>query len=317
VTAPVELERVGCPLGCRSGDDLVVTGRDRLHDLPGEFRVVRCRGCGLMRTDPRPTLATIGFYYPADYGPYLTTRVDLAAPPPKAAETAGPIRRAVRRLLHPIAMELPPAKLGRMLEIGCGSGAFMHAMARNGWQVEGLEPSAEAGAAAQALGYPVQIGQLETASEPSAPYDLIVGWMVLEHLHEPIAALEKLGRWSSSGAWLVASVPDAGGWELKLFGDAWYALHLPGHLFHYTPRTIGAVLARAGWRLERVFWHDNPNNLLLSARYRCLERGWRGPAKLLQDMADTKRFPRARLVLGKLLGRLRSSGRMTIWARRA
>ena len=32
MTAPVELERVGCPLGCAAGDDLVVTGRDRLHD---------------------------------------------------------------------------------------------------------------------------------------------------------------------------------------------------------------------------------------------------------------------------------------------
>lgn len=316
MTAPVELERAACPLGCINGDDLVVTGRDRLHDLPGEFRVVRCRGCGLMRTDPRPTLASIGFYYPADYRPYLTTRVSAAAPLRKS-DTAGRFRRAVRRLLHPVAMELPSGEPGRMLEIGCGSGAFMHAMAQKGWQVEGLEPSPDAGAAARALGYPVQIGQLETAHEPSAPYDLIVGWMVLEHLHEPIAALEKLGRWSASGAWLVASVPDAGAWERKLFGDAWYALHLPGHLFHYTPRTIGAILARAGWRLERVFWHDNPNNLLLSARYRCLERGWTRPAALLQDMADSRRLPRARMVLGKLLGRLRSSGRMTIWARRA
>lgn len=316
MSAPVELERVGCPLGCTGGDELVVTGRDRLHDLPGEFRVVRCRQCGLMRTDPRPTLESIGFYYPADYRPYVTTRVDPAAPPPRA-DTAGWVRRAVRRVLRPVALELPDCAPGRMLEIGCGSGAFLHAMAQKGWEVEGLEPSPEAGAAAQALGYPVQIGQLETASEPSAPYDLIVGWMVLEHLHEPIAALEKLGRWSTSGAWLVASVPDAGAWELRVFGDAWYALHLPGHLFHYTPRTLGAILARAGWRLERVFWHDNPNNLLLSARYRCLERDWTKAAELLQDMADCKRLPRTRMVLGKLLGRLRGSGRITIWARRA
>jgi SAM-dependent methyltransferase len=269
-----------------------------------------------MRTDPRPTLGSIGFYYPPDYAPYLQTRVDRSASPTPAARV-GRLRRAARRLLQPVAMELPPVEPGRMLEIGCGSGAFMHSMAQRGWQVEGLEPSPEAGAAARSLGYPVQIGQLETAQAPSTPYDLVVGWMVLEHLHEPIAALQKLARWTTRDAWLVASVPDASAWEFKVFGDAWYALHLPGHLFHYTPRTLAKVFARGGWRLERVFWHDNPNNLLLSARYRCLERGWETAAEALRDMADCKRLPRTRLVLGKLLGRLRNSGRITIWARRA
>jgi SAM-dependent methyltransferase len=316
VSAPVELERAACPLGCTKGDTVVVAGRDRLHDLPGEFQVVRCKGCGLMRTDPRPTLEGIGFYYPPDYRPYLTTRADSAAAAPQVRRD-GPIRRVARRLLRPVNHELPPSSPGRMLEIGCGSGSFLHEMARQGWEVEGIEPSPEAGAAAQALGYPVHIGPLETAHEPQAPYDLIVGWMVLEHLHQPVAALERLARWSTRDGWLVASVPDASSWEFRLFGDAWYALHLPGHLYHYTPRTLGLVLARAGWRLERVFWHDNPNNLLLSARYRSLERGWTRSAEALQEMADCKRLPRTRLAMGKLLGTLRASGRMTVWARPA
>jgi SAM-dependent methyltransferase len=314
MTAPVALERVACPLGCTAGDDLVITGRDRLHDLPGEFRVVRYRGCGLMRTDPRPTLDGIDFYYPADYRPYLTSRVGTSAPP--RPPRGGKFRAAVRRLLRPVAMEMPPLPPGRLLEIGCGSGAFMHGMAQRGWTVEGIERSPDAGAAARALGYRVHIGPLETSPDPSTPYDLVVGWMVLEHLHEPIATLQKLARWSASGAWLVASVPDAGAPEFRWFGDAWYALHLPGHLFHYTPATLARVLERAGWRLERVFWHDNPNNLLLSLRYRWLERGWSKGAALLEAMADGKRLPWVRLFLGKLLGRTRSSGRMTIWARR-
>ncbi len=314
MSAPVALERVGCPLGCPSDDELVITGRDRLHELPGEFRVVRCRGCGLMRTDPRPTLDGIDFYYPADYRPYLTTRVGTT--PTAKVPSSGRVRTAIRRLLRPVALELPPLPPGRLLEIGCGSGAFLHSMAQKGWSVDGIERSPDAGASAQALGYPVHIGPLETAPDPPAPYDLVVGWMVLEHLHEPIATLEKLARWSATGAWLVASVPDAGAREFTWFGDAWYALHLPGHLFHYTPRTLGRVLERGGWKLERVYWHDNPNNLLLSLRYLWLERGWSTGADLLQSVADGKRFPWARLFLGKLLGRLRSSGRMTIWARR-
>ena len=96
MSAPVALERVGCPLGCPSDDELVITGRDRLHELPGEFRVVRCRGCGLMRTDPRPTLDGIDFYYPADYRPYLTTRVGTT--PTAKVPSSGRVRTTIRRL---------------------------------------------------------------------------------------------------------------------------------------------------------------------------------------------------------------------------
>jgi hypothetical protein len=111
-------------------------------------------------------------------------------------------------------------------------------------------------------------------------------------------------------------VPDAGAWEFRLFREAWYALDVPRHLFHFTPRTADLVLARGGWKLNRVFWHENPNNLILSLRNRCQEHGWFGAAGWLRDMADCRRLARTRLALGKLLGALRASGRMTLWARR-
>ncbi len=312
---PVDLEEVSCPMGCRPDDEVVVRGRDRLHDLPGEFTVVRCRGCGLLRTTPRPTPAGMGFYYPAEYGPYLSTRVEASAEPvpPPAERPVGAIRRWIREAKTHI---LPPIPPGRMLEVGCGSGAFMHGLSRRGWVVEGLEFSAAAAEAARALGHRVQVGALETASDPSEPYDLIVGWMVVEHLHDPIGGLRKLARWTRPGGWLALSTPDAAAAEFKVFRDAWYALHLPNHLFLYSDRTLGRLLAQSGWELKRVFWHDNPNNLLMSLRFVALDRGWTRLAAYLLDVAECRRHTWARLVFGKLLGAFRASGRITIWARR-
>jgi SAM-dependent methyltransferase len=313
MTAPLDLEKVSCPLGCPPDDEFVVLGRDRLHDEPGEFPVLRCRSCGLLRTSPRPTRAEIGRYYPPDYGPYGSTVVPSAEPrysPPSGW------KRTWDRLLEPRTNVLPALAPGRLLEIGCGSGAFLHRMAAAGWDVEGLELSPSAGREAQRLGFPVFIGSLAEAPDPARAYDLIVGWMVLEHLHEPVAMLRKLRKWSRPGGWLALSVPDAGALEFKLFGDAWYALDVPRHLFHFTARTAALVLARGGWELRRVIWHDNPNNLLLSLRNRCRERGWSRSAELLREVADGRRYGRARLALGKLLGSLRASGRMTLWASR-
>lgn len=51
----VLLENVAaCPLGCPPTDETILVGRDRLYNLPGEFTVVKCRTCGLKRTNPMP-----------------------------------------------------------------------------------------------------------------------------------------------------------------------------------------------------------------------------------------------------------------------
>src|SRR3546814_7727601 len=96
-------------------------------------------------------------------------------------------------------------------------------MARAGWDVEGIEPSAHAARQAAEAGYKVRNVPLETAADPQLPVDLIVGWMVLEHLHQPLAVLRKLRRWIQPDGWLVLSVPDAGSLEFRVFGDRWYA----------------------------------------------------------------------------------------------
>jgi len=130
----VALEDRPCPLGCPPGDDTVMTGSDKIHGLPGLFTIVRCRSCGLMRTNPRPNQETMGFYYPANYQPYLLTRVRNDTPP--ASPRTGVSRRikriARRLLLQYRTNALPPLTPGRMLEIGCASGTFLHEMAAKG-----------------------------------------------------------------------------------------------------------------------------------------------------------------------------------------
>jgi len=312
--AEAALEDAPCPLGCSAGDDAVFTGRDRSYDQPGEFTIVRCRSCRLMRTNPRPTRAGIRYYYPSEYAPYRDTR---RIAPESLAESASLLKRPIQRLLKAWdARAVPPLPAGRMLEIGCAAGTFLHLMAERGWQVNGLELSENAARLAKSQGLPVYVGELETATDPSSPYDLIVGWHVFEHLHEPLRALTKFWQWSKPGGWLALSMPDASSWELSVFKERWFGLQLPNHLFHYEPATLNELLARTGWRAERYFWHANPNNLLESLRYCCCDRGWHGLAGFFLDVARGRRFHHPHRLLGKLLGLMHASGRMTVWARR-
>ena len=306
----VTLAAASCPLGCAADSSPVVRGRDRLMGIAGEFQVVRCASCGLLRTDPRPTLESMGHYYPEDYGPYQSTRIQPAPRP-------GFWRRLLGPWMNSGAWDLPPLSPGRLLELGCASGSFMERMRKLGWSVEGLEFSRKAADQARAAGHRVHVGTVESATEVAGPFDLVVGWMFFEHLHDPVRSLRILRDWTAPRGWLALSVPDAGSWEFRHFRSRWYALHLPHHLSHFTPETLTKVLDRAGWRTHRISWQKNPNNTLYSLGYGWADRGMNVLAKVANDIADARRFRIAQLALGALFGMFRWSGRLTVWARRA
>lgn len=307
----VELETTRCPIGCPEDDELVLCGSDRLNNLPGSFSLVRCKYCGLMRTNPRPTQETISYYYPDSYGPYLGSKVSVDAKPILW-------KRFLRRLIKLNDIIIPLIKPGRMLEIGCSAGSFLHRMSEQGWSVEGIELSHKAATEARSLGYNVHVGVVEDAPEPKILYDIVVGWMVVEHLHDPVAVLKKLNSWTKPEGWLAISVPNAGSLEFNLFGNYWYALQLPTHLYHYTPSTIVKMLTVSGWEVDKIMHQKNLNNIFPSIGY------------FVEDHLFTNRFtkwliqfsdkPGIRHILVLPFAWIAScfgqTGRMTIWARK-
>ena len=51
VPESIRLEDVSCPNQCHRDDEIIVIGRDLISNLPGEYTIVKCRTCGLMRTN--------------------------------------------------------------------------------------------------------------------------------------------------------------------------------------------------------------------------------------------------------------------------
>ncbi len=313
----VTIEHSPCPLGCPPSDEVVLTARDRLHDLPGQFTVVRCTHCRLMRTNPRPTADTIGFYYPEDYAPYHVSASVQARKRIKPASLRQRLRQRWRHALGLFdAKLLPVTPPGRMLEVGCASGGYMVEAIAQGWKVEGIEFSKESVMRTQKLGLSVQCGAIEDMSHPTQLFDLIVGWMVFEHVHDPLKTFVQLREWVQPHGWIAFSVPDSGALEFKIFGARWYALQVPGHMTHFTAATAAKLLEKSGWKMSRVIWHQNPNNLLHSLRYWAEDHGHQRMATYLADMIAGKRGRRAHKLLGRCLAVFRQSGRMTIWAQR-
>lgn len=311
----VELEESDCPNGCPRADEDVLVGRDRLHNLPGSFAVVRCKTCRLMRTNPRPTPSSIGYYYPADYSPYLDSIPGKLKPRKKDAWHRRLRKKLQRAIGTQDARDLPLSPPGRLLEIGCASGAYLARAAAEGWTVSGIEFSEQAAQRARDAGFQAIGAAIEDVPAPAEKYNVIAGWMVFEHLHRPEQTLRRIREWIRDDGRLVMSVPDAGALEFRLFGPRWYALHLPGHMTHFTSRTLPPLLRDCGWDVEKIFWQRNPNYFLQSLRYWALDTGRDRLAKLMLAMIKRKRLRWLHRLMGTLMAITHQSGRMVIWAR--
>lgn len=255
------LETTVCPLCGGARYSRARGGPDYFMRLPGTFQLARCAGCGLLYQNPRPPLEEIDRYYPNQYGSYDSARAGLRA-------RRGLMRRVIERgqgkrsRLVDRAMPAAPGQTRRLLDVGCASGLFLEMMQRQqGWQVEGVELNeAAARATGERLGVPVFSGPFERASYPTAAFDAITLWDVLEHLHEPLASLRELRRILKPGGVLFLRVPNAASYVAKLCGRYWSGYDLPRHMTLFTPRTLARALAETGFR-ERLCYYTSGSYL--------------------------------------------------------
>lgn len=151
-------------------------------------------------------------------------------------------RATARRLLDAIATRAPS---GRLLDVGCGHGLLLDEARKRGYDVRGLELSEHASAYAQdRLDLPVERAALED-QEGEGDYAAIVLADVLEHLADPLRAIEQCGRLLTAGGVLCIVTPDPGSRTARVAGPRWWGF-LPAHTFLLPRATLRRVLDDAG-----------------------------------------------------------------------
>ena len=140
---------------------------------------------------------------------------------------------------------------GRLLDFGCGGGAYLERMHRQGWDVTGLDVSAAAVECVRTrLGLRALLGTLPHPELKPATFDVVTMWHSLEHVHEPLEVLRAAHQLLAPGGKLLVATPNIDSLPFRWFGQAWYGLDLPRHLTHFSSRTLRRLLERAGER-----WH--------------------------------------------------------------
>lgn len=233
----VSYERVEqCPV-CGKSDfrpKMVVEDHSVSHE---SFAIVQCTNCSLLLTNPRPTAASIGRYYESEaYVSHSDTKQGLINQVYQVARTF-----TVRKKVSLVNKNAP--RKGRMLDYGCGTGYFLAACRKAGWQIAGVEPNAAARQLAEQLtGQSISAGdlaQLETGS-----FDAITLWHVLEHIHELNDTLRHLTRLLKPDGVLIVAVPNAESPDAQYYREQWAAYDVPRHLYHFTAKTIGKLFRK-------------------------------------------------------------------------
>ena len=147
----------------------------------------------------------------------------------------------------------------RLLDVGAAAGLLSRELTARGWRVTAIEADpalAKAGAEACETMHVADLDQETPALD--GRFDAIVYGDVLEHLRDPARVLRELNRALAPSACAVVSVPNVAHLWMRLslaagrFEYADRGILDRTHLRFFTRRSLRALLAEAGLRVERM-----------------------------------------------------------------
>ncbi|PRX51583.1 class I SAM-dependent methyltransferase [Salegentibacter salegens] len=133
------------------------------------------------------------------------------------------------------------SKGNNLLDIGAGTGDFLLAANRKKWNVEGIEPNAQARKLAAEKGIELQ---QELSYFKDASFDVITMWHVLEHVPDLDFQLKELYRLLKPNGVAVIAVPNFKSFDAEYYKEFWAAYDVPRHLWHFSQTGINELFKR-------------------------------------------------------------------------
>ena len=243
-----------CPI-CEERDDDKILYKERLPSnwlnpalyysarevRPGKhntrFQIVKCRRCGLIRSNPIAPLDKISEAYRQSYVGYQDEMDNLK-------NTYGHYLMELSRF--------QPNK-GRLLEIGCGSGFFLDGALDLGYRdVWGVEPSIEAKTHASAKVHNKIISDFfRPGLFEDNSFDVICFFHVLDHLIDPNSFLNACNKILKPNGLILAIQHDVDAWSAKLLGKRspiFDVIHI--HLFNQ--ETLRRIFEKNGFATQET-----------------------------------------------------------------
>lgn len=296
----MRIVRSYCP--CCKSLDIIFVLKARDHTVSQEeFEIWRCNNCTLRFTQSAPGKKEIsGYYRSEDYISHSDTNKGFVNSLYHKVRKRTLVSK--RRLIeHTSGMSR-----GNILDIGCGTGSFLHTMKEAGWQVTGLEPDETAVTKAREL-YGLQVQSPETLfTLPPAAFDVITMWHVLEHVHDLEEYINQVRLLLKPGGRIYIAVPNYTCYDQQVYGPYWAAYDVPRHLYHFSPQAMIGFLTRHEVKVAfvRPMLFDSFYVSLLSEKYRSgknnfIKAFWTGLVSNYKALKDKKKYSSLIYIAGR------------------
>jgi SAM-dependent methyltransferase len=201
------------------------------------YRIVQCRQCGLVRSDPVISSDRLAQLYAGSH-------FDYGNEVPMLQRTYAKYLRRLRRYR---------SELDSLLEIGAGNGFFLEvALAEGFTTVNGIEPSAEAIAAARPDVRPTLVRDiLRPGLFPPESFDAVCAFQVLDHVPEPLAFLRECHAMLKPRGLVLLFMHNVAAISARIMKSRSPIIDIE-HTYLYSPSTITRLLQRAGFRVEQT-----------------------------------------------------------------
>ena len=202
---------------------------DRIH-----YRMVRCMGCGLVRSDPVLDETTLGRLYAESTFDYEAETGNLKA-------TYGRYLAKVRAL---------SSRQESLLEVGCGDGFFLEQALDQGYtRVRGVEPSeaAIAGAPPRVRGE-IVCDVMRAGLFPDAEFDAICLFQVFDHVPHPEQVLEACRSALRPGGLILCLNHNVKSVSAHIMRERSPIVDIE-HTYLYSPTTMRRIFEAGGFKV--------------------------------------------------------------------
>lgn len=259
-----------CPL-CGATEFLTKFELPDFSTTKEEFSIQQCAHCGFLVTNPRPPQDNIGKYYLSDA--YISHTNENRSLFGKVYHVAR--RIAIRQKLELID-SYTKSKVVRLLDYGCGTGEFLAAAKKKGWQVKGIEIADNARMQAKNNHHLEVLLPQDINTIASGSVDVITLWHVLEHIDDFNGLITEFARVLTPNGSVIVAVPNPESYDAMHYGIYWAAWDVPIHLNHFKKQDIDRLAYKQGFRVVaiRKMLFDSFYIALLSEEYKTGRKNW-------------------------------------------
>jgi hypothetical protein len=135
------------------------------------------------------------------------------------------------------------------LDIGCGDCAFLGELRRRGFDPVGIELGTNVAALHAKFCVRERLDEIAHLS----PFAAVTLWHSLEHFGDPRQVLLQARALMQADGVLAIAVPNADGWQARVYGPRWFHLDVPRHLHHFCVPALVRLIGDTGFVIERLY----------------------------------------------------------------